>query len=226
MSAIFSSVISGDVAISSFLICMGVSVAIGLAIAITYMKTSKRYTNSFVTTLAMLPAVVQVIIMMVNGNIGAGVAVAGAFSLVRFRSIPGTAKEIGYIFIALAAGLATGMGYVAFAGIFVAMMCLLGVAYTLIGFGGKSHPHQKHLTVVIPESLDYTEIFNDVFEKYLSKQELVKVKTTNMGSLFKLSYDITLKDAKAEKTFIDELRTRNGNLEIICTRADLSQEIL
>lgn len=226
MSAIFSSVISGDVNITSFLICMGVSIVIGAAIAVTYMKTSRRYTNSFVTTLAILPAVVQVVIMMVNGNIGAGVAVAGAFSLVRFRSIPGTAKEIGYIFIALAAGLATGMGYVAFAVVFAVIMCVVGVIYTLVGFGGKSHHHQKYLTVVIPESLDYTEVFNDVFEKYLSKQELIKVKTTNMGSLFKLSYDITLKDPKKEKEFIDGLRTRNGNLEIMCTRADLSQEIL
>lgn len=226
MSAIFSSVISLNITFWSFMICIITSILVGAAIAFTYMKTSKRYTNSFVTTLAMLPAVVMVVIMMVNGNLGAGVAVAGAFSLVRFRSIPGTAKEIGYIFIALAAGLSTGMGYIAFAIIFTVIMCALGIAYTVIGFGGKHHGHKKTLTVVIPESLDYTGVFNDVFKKYLASCELINVKTTNMGSLFKLKYEIALKDPRKEKEFIDELRTRNGNLEIICSRAELNQEIL
>ena len=190
------------------------------------MKTSKRYTNSFVVTLALLPSVVMVVIMMVNGNLGAGVAVAGAFSLVRFRSIPGTAKEIGYIFIALASGLATGMGYIAFALIFTAIMCGMSILYSVIGFGGRYVANIKTLTVVVPETLDYNGIFNDVFKKYLATHELINVKTTNMGSLFKLKYEITLKDPKKEKEFIDELRCRNGNLEIICSRAELSQEIL
>ncbi|MBQ8503240.1 MAG: DUF4956 domain-containing protein [Clostridia bacterium] len=226
MSAIFSSVISLNITFWSFMGCIITSILIGAAIAFTYMKTSKRYTNSFVTTLAMLPAVVMVVIMMVNGNLGAGVAVAGAFSLVRFRSIPGTAKEIGYIFIALAAGLSTGMGYIAFAILFTLIMCGLGFGYTVLGFGGKAQGHKKSLTVVIPESLDYTGVFNDVFKKYLSSCELINVKTTNMGSLFKLKYEIALKDPRKEKEFIDELRTRNGNLEIICSRAELNQEIL
>lgn len=226
MSGIFQSVISLNITIFSFLACIVSSIVIGAAIAITYMKTSKRYTNSFVVTLALLPAVVQVIIMMVNGNLGAGVAVAGAFSLVRFRSIPGTAKEIGYIFIALAAGLATGMGYIAFALIFVAIMCAMSILYTTIGFGGKHVMNKKNLTVVIPESLDYTGVFDSVFKKYLSSCELVDVKTTNMGSLFKIKYEIIMKDPKKEKEFIDELRCRNGNLEIICSRAELHQEIL
>lgn len=226
MSALFQSVLSLNITLTSFLICMLASVLIGAFVAFTYMKTSKRYTNSFVVTLAILPAVVQVVIMMVNGNLGAGVAVAGAFSLVRFRSIPGTAKEIGYIFIALASGLATGMGYVGFAVVFTLITCLLGIFYHLVGFGGKHVANKKTLTVVVPESLDYTEIFDELFEKYLSFHELVNVKTTNMGSLFKLKYEITLKDAKKEKEFIDELRTRNGNLEIICARAEINQEIL
>lgn len=226
MSAIFSSVITLNITFFSFMICTITSILIGAGIAITYMKTSKRYTNSFVTTLAILPAVVQIVIMMVNGNLGAGVAVAGAFSLVRFRSIPGTAKEIGYIFIALATGLSTGMGYIAFAIIFALIMCGVGFGYTAIGFGGKSNIHKKSLTVVIPETLDYTGVFNDIFKKYLSSCELINVKTTNMGSLFKLKYEIALKDPRKEKEFIDELRTRNGNLEIICSRAELNQEIL
>lgn len=226
MSALFQSVLSLNITISSFLICMLVSVLIGAFVAITYMKTSNRYTNSFVVTLAILPAVVQVVIMMVNGNLGAGVAVAGAFSLVRFRSIPGTAKEIGYIFIALASGLATGMGYVGFAVVFSVITCVLAIFYHLVGFGGKHVSNKKTLTVVVPESLDYTEIFDEVFEKYLLFHELVNVKTTNMGSLFKLRYEITFRDIKKEKEFIDELRTKNGNLEIICARAEINQEIL
>lgn len=226
MSALFSSVITLNITFWSFMICIITSILIGAAIAFTYMKTSKRYTNSFVTTLAMLPAVVMVVIMMVNGNLGAGVAVAGAFSLVRFRSIPGTAKEIGYIFIALAAGLSTGMGYIAFAIIFTAIMCGLGFGYTVLGFGGKTRALKKTLTVVIPESLDYTGTFNDVFKKYLASCELINVKTTNMGSLFKLKYEISFKDPKKEKDFIDALRTRNGNLEIMCSRSDLDQDIL
>ena len=226
MSGLFQSVLSLNITLNSFLICTLASVIIGAVVAITYMGTSKRYTNSFVVTLAILPAVVQVVIMMVNGNLGAGVAVAGAFSLVRFRSIPGTAKEIGFIFIALASGLATGMGYIGFAVIFTVITCLLNVLYYLIGFGGKHVSNKKSLTVVVPESLDYTEIFDDVFETYLSYHELVNVKTTNMGSLFKLKYEITLKDTKKEKEFIDALRCKNGNLEIICARAELNQEIL
>ncbi len=226
MDGIFQSVISTSITVWSFLACMLSSVIIGAAIAVTYMKTSKRYTNSFVVTLALLPAVVQVVIMMVNGNLGAGVAVAGAFSLVRFRSIPGTAKEIGYIFIALAAGLATGMGYIAFAVIFAAIMCLLSIIYNVTGFGGKHVTNKKSLTVVIPESLDYTGVFDGVFKKYLTEWDLVNVKTTNMGSLFKIKYEIAFKDVSKEKEFIDALRCKNGNLEIICSRAELNQEIL
>ena len=164
-----------------------------------------------------------------RGNVvdmAVGVAVAGAFSLVRFRSIPGTAKEIGFIFIALAAGLATGMGYIAFAIIFTVVLCAMSFVYNIIGFGGKNVSGKKKLTIVIPESLDYTGVFNDIFKKYLVSCELVNVKTTNLGSLFRLKYEIVFKDPRKEKAFIDDLRTRNGNLEIICSKAELDQEIL
>lgn len=226
LSAIFDTILTLKLTPFAFVVCTLTSIGLGAAVAFTYMKTCKRYTGSFVTTLAMIPAVVQVVIMMVNGNLGAGVAVAGAFSLVRFRSIPGTAKEIGYIFIALASGLATGMGYIAFALIFTAIMCGMSILYSVIGFGGRYVANKKTLTVVVPETLDYNGIFNDVFKKYLATHELINVKTTNMGSLFKLKYEITLKDPRKEKEFIDELRCRNGNLEIICAKAELSQEIL
>lgn len=226
MEGIFKSITSTEVTILTFLACMLASVIIGAAIAVTYMKTGKRYTKSFVVTLALLPAVVQVVIMMVNGNLGAGVAVAGAFSLVRFRSIPGTAKEIGYIFISLATGLATGMGYVAIAVVFAAIMCLLSIIYNLTGFGGKQVTNKKNLMVVIPESLDYTGVFDDVFKKYLTEWELVNVKTTNMGSLFKIKYEVVFKEASREKEFIDALRCKNGNLEIVCSRTEFNQEVL
>ena len=218
MPAIFKSVLASSITLYSFFICLFSSVIIGLAVALVYIKTEKRYSSGFVVTLALLPAVVQIIIMMVNGNLGAGVAVAGAFSLVRFRSIPGTAKEIGAIFIALAAGLATGMGYIAFAAIFALVMLLLMLVYSALKLGARAAARKKELTVVIPENLNYTAAFNDLFEKYTDYCELISVKTTNMGSLFKLKYEIRLKSEKEEKEFIDSLRCRNGNLEIMCCR--------
>jgi len=218
MPTVFQSVLSSSITLFSFFVCLITSVLIGLATALVYIKTEKRYTSGFVVTLALLPSVVQIIIMMVNGNLGAGVAVAGAFSLVRFRSIPGTAKEIGAIFVALAAGLATGMGYVAFAAIFTAIMLLLLVLYSAFRLGARANAKKKELLIVIPESLNYTKAFNDLFEKYTDHCELVSVKTTNMGSLFKLRYEIRLKNEGEEKEFIDSLRCRNGNLEIMCCR--------
>lgn len=226
METPFSSIISDSVTINIFIICTVSSLVLGALTALCYMKTSKKYTGSFVTTLAVLPAVIQVIIMMVNGNLGAGVAVAGAFSLVRFRSIPGTAKEIGAIFVALASGLATGMGYIAYAAVFTLTVCLVLILYNLISFGEKAQKGKKILTVVIPEGLDYTNCFDDIFSQYLKSNELVQSKTTNMGSLFKLRYEIVLKDSLKEKEMIDALRCRNGNLEIICSNQILSQEIL
>ena len=218
MATVFQSILTTTITPQTFLICTGVSVGLGLLIALCYMITCKKHNGGLVTTIALLPAVVQIVIMLVNGNLGAGVAVAGAFSLVRFRSIPGTAREICMIFIAVAAGLATGMGYLAFAAVFVLVMALLAVLYAKLGFGEKAARGKKSLTVVIPESLNYTEVFGDLFEQYTDEAELVSVKTTNMGSLFKLSYEIKLKDVSKEKEFLDALRTRNGNLEIMCAR--------
>ena len=218
MSTIFQSILTTSLTPATFFICTAVSVVLGLLIALCYMKTCKKHNAGFVTTIALLPAVVQIVIMLVNGNLGAGVAVAGAFSLVRFRSIPGTAREICMIFIALAAGLATGMGYLAFAVCFVIVTALLALVYARVGLGEKASKDKKSLVVVIPETLNYTEVFDDLFKEYTESNELVSVKTTNMGSLFKLSYEVKLKDASREKEFIDALRTRNGNLEIQCAK--------
>lgn len=213
---IFTSTAS-TIDVTSFLLCIAVSLLIGLFLAFVY-AYKNRYTKSFVVTLAMLPAVVCVVIMMVNGNVGAGVAVAGAFSLVRFRSVPGTARDIGTIFLAMGAGLIAGMGYLGFAVLFALVMGLCMVLYTVIGLGNSKKPClDKTLRITIPEDLNYSEVFEDLLKKYTSHYEMLSVKTTNMGSLYKLVYNITLKDSKKEKEFIDALRCRNGNLEIcIC----------
>ena len=208
--------LNGDTTITmtDFLLPVGASLILGLLLAVIHMYKN-RYSKSFVATLAILPAIVCVVIMAVNGNIGAGVAVAGAFSLVRFRSAPGTAKEIGALFLAMTAGLLTGMGYILYAALFTAIIGMVILIYQALGFGdGKGDELKKSLRVTIPEDLDYTGVFDEVFEKYTTDHKLVSSKTSNMGSMFKLTYDVTLKTADIEKEFIDRLRCRNGNLEI------------
>ena len=208
----------------SFLLCTLMSLVLGAVVAVSHMFKN-TYSKSFVITLALLPAVVQMVIMLVNGNLGAGVAVAGTFSLVRFRSAPGTAKEICSIFLAMAVGLATGMGYLGTAALFTAVLCLASILYTVAGFGG-GRSDEKDLKITIPESLDYNGMFEDLFNDYTSSRELLQVRTTDMGSLYKLHYRIVLKDAAKEKEFIDELRCRNGNLEISCGKVAVNREDL
>lgn len=205
---------------AEFLTCLGVSLGIGLILAALY-QYHTRYTHSFVVTLALLPAVVCVVIMMVNGNVGTGVAVAGTFSLVRFRSAPGTAREICAIFLAMAAGLIAGMGYLGYA---VLCTLVLGGAELLFRMlsakadGGASLYKTLHIT--IPEDLDYSDVFDEPLREFTREYELTSVKTTNMGSLFRLTYNITLRDSRTEKTLIDRLRCRNGNLEITVSKQE------
>ncbi|SCW37734.1 protein of unknown function [Ruminococcaceae bacterium YRB3002] len=205
---------STTVTLTGFLIPVAASLVLGLVLALVHMYHNK-YSRSFVATLAILPAIVCVVIMAVNGNIGAGVAVAGAFSLVRFRSAPGTAREIGALFMAMTAGLLTGMGYIIYAALFTLIICAAILAYQALGFGGsKNEELRKSLRITIPEDLDYTGVFDEIFEKYTTEHKLISSKTSNMGSMFRLTYDVTLKDPAIEKDFIDKLRCRNGNLEI------------
>ncbi len=210
------SIIGTQITLSIFGICTAVSLILGVATALVGMFRSKC-TQSFAVALAILPAVVQVVIMLVNGNVGAGVAVAGAFSLVRFRSAPGTAREIAVIFLAMAIGLATGMGYVVLAVLFFLVAGGLLLLLTLLNFGG-SDPAERVLRITIPENLDYDGLFDDLFAKYVRSFSLEKVKTTNMGTLYELQYRIILKDDRVPKAFFDELRCRNGNLNIVCSR--------
>ena len=208
------------ISVSNFLICVGSALIVGLIIAALY-SFKTRCTKSFAATLALLPAVVCVVIMMVNGNVGAGVAVAGAFSLVRFRSVPGTAREIGAIFLAMGAGLICGMGYIAYAVLFSVVLSVVSLIYSYFDFGiGKKSALYKTLHITIPEDLDYTGVFEDLLNEYASKWELVQVKTTNMGSLFRLTYNLTLRTGAKEKELIDKLRCRNGNLEITVSKQE------
>ena len=218
LSSIYDTQAAAEVSMSQFALATGVSLLLALVIAAAYMQGT-RYTKSFVITLALLPAIICVIIMMVNGSIGTGIAVAGAFSLVRFRSVPGTAKEICTLFLAMASGLITGTGYLGIAAIFTAVMCLAFLILGKIDFGSKRNADRyKSFRIVVPEDLDYTGVFKDVFSEYTSSCELVQVKTVNMGSMFRLTYDVVLKDPAREKELIDRIRCRNGNLEINVSR--------
>lgn len=225
---IFNSVLSNQSTASFteglFFLCLGASIAFGLIIAFVYSFRNST-SKSFVMTLALLPAIVQVVIMLVNGSIGAGIAVMGAFNLVRFRSVPGSAKEICSIFLAMAVGLTTGMGYLLLAGILVVVICTIQLIFSFIKIGDKTSV-KKELRITIPESLDYTGVFDELFEQYTKSNELVEIKTANMGSLYKLRYIVILKEQSQEKQFIDDLRCRNGNLEISCCRTAFNQETL
>lgn len=213
-----NSILGSEITLPVFLICTGVSLLLGLGTALLCMyKSSGSRSQSFVLTLAMLPAIVQMVIMLVNGNIGAGVAVAGAFTLVRFRSVPGTAREIGMIFLTMAIGLATGMGYVVLAVIFFLIMAVFSLALTCLHFGEESS-HERELKITIPESLDYDGLFDDLFRKYTLSARLDRVKTSNMGTLYELDYRIVLRGETVPREFLDEIRCRNGNLNIVCGR--------
>ncbi len=218
--SVFDVTASVNINITDFTICMVSSIILGVFMAKMYALKTKS-TKSFVVTLALLPLAVAMVIIMVNGNIGAGVAVAGAFSLVRFRSVPGTAKEIVAIFTAMCTGLTIGMGYIGFAILFAVIACVFSLFLNLTNFGEEKNNGSRTLQITIPENLNYTDVFDDIFNNYTKDAKLITAKTTNMGSLFKLSYEIELRDVSYEKQFVDELRCRNGNLEIIIGKQEL-----
>lgn len=218
-----NSILGTELTLTSFLICTGVSLLLGVGTALVASYRS-RSTQSLAITLAILPAVVQAVIMLVNGSIGAGIAVAGAFSLVRFRSAPGTAREIAAIFLAMAIGLATGMGYVGLAVLLFLILAGAMLALTALRFGQKEDAG-RILKITIPEDLDYDGLFDDLFERYTTAHTLEKVKTTNMGTLYELRYRITLRQEPVPKVFLDELRCRNGNLDITCCREESHESL-
>ena len=217
----FQSIFAGGVITTGdVFLALGAALVAGIVFAtLCFIKT--RSTKSFLVATALLPMVVALVIILVNGNVGAGIAIAGAFSLVRFRSAPGTAKEICVIFVAMAAGLAFGMGYLAYGAIFLLICGVFLLLAEIFKFWEKKPVlREKHVRITIPESLDYTNVFDDIFEKYTEKYDLVKVKTTNMGSMFRVEYDIVMKDVAQEKEMVDEIRIRNGNLEVAVQRSD------
>ena len=198
------------------MLAIGVSLLLGLVIAKVY-QFKTVYSKSFVMSLALLPTLIAIVIFLVNGSLGAGVAVMGAFSLIRFRSAPGGAKELVSIFLVMTIGIAIGMGYLVFATVFTLIMSLAMLLLEVVNFGQMKHS-MRQLTVVIPESLDYESIFDDIFNKAANHVELANVKTSDMGSLFKIKYILQLNGRMTEKELIDALRTRNGNLEIAISR--------
>ncbi len=235
----FDTVITAEVTGLAFFECLVSSIILGAIISLIY-SFRNSVSNTFMITLIVIPSIVQMVIMLVNDSVGTGVAVAGAFSLVRFRSAPGNGREIACIFLAMAVGIATGMGYLAFAFIFVIVIGIIMMAYALVTestFGkgngtyssvasfisGKGTNVRKELRITVPESLDFGSAFDDLFRKYLKRCELTEVRTSNMGSLYKLRYEVVFIDPNEEKAFIDDLRCRNGNLEIACSRAEFSK---
>lgn len=214
---------SGTLSISTALICMGAAIIFGIIIALVHMYSTKCSKN-FAITIAVLPLLVQVVIMMVNGNLGTSIAILGSFSLIRFRSMQGNSRELVSIFFAMAIGLAVGMGHIMYAFVFTLITSLALIILQESSFGMKKN-NEKSLKVTIPENLDYTNIFDDIFDKYTNNIELNKIKTTNMGSMFELSYNISLKNNINEKDFIDEIRTRNGNLTVNLGRVSTENEL-
>ena len=207
------SILTRPLEVNNLLVCLGVAALLGILTAIVFTYKS-RHSASFALTLALLPMTVAVIILLVNGNIGTGVAVAGAFALVRFRSVPGTAREIAAIFTEMALGLALGMGYVGLAVLFFALVAVLTVALTAIRFGAPS-VREKQMRITVPENVDYETVFSDIFRAHNVRAELERVRTTNMGTLFEVTYALKLPNGRVPKAFIDDLRTRNGNLNIV-----------
>ena len=209
----FNSILNGNLTLINFTICILTSFVLGLVVALVHAKTNRTNKN-FISTLVVLPSLVSIVILLVNGNLGTAVAVGGAFSLVRFRSIPENSKEILSVFFAMAIGLSIGTGYIAYSIIFTLVASLIILILNLVHFGENKN---KILKVCIPENLDYTEVFNDIFGEYVESYELTGAKTINMGSMFELTYLINTKNNINEKDFIDKIRVKNGNLKISLT---------
>lgn len=209
--------------IATALLAAGVALILGIALAISHAKTSQT-TKGMMTALAVLPVLVMAVMIMINGNLGTSIAILGAFSLIRFRSVAGRAKDLIAVFAAMMIGLACGMGHVLFATIIMAIYIVMTVLFTYTHFLEPDH-HERVLKIVIPEDLDYDDVFNDIFQKYTTRAELVRMKTMNMGSLYKLTYNVKIKHGIKEKEFLDEIRTRNCNLKILLSEPCCEEDI-
>ena len=218
--SIFSTT-AASISMENWIVCIGVAIILGVIISFVHKLTTKT-TPNFLLTLAILPVLVQVVILLINGNLGTSLAVAGAFSLIRFRSMPGNSKEIISVFWAMAIGLALGMGYVVFALVVTLIVAVLMIIINKVT-NKITDLSERKLKIIIPENLDYEEVFNDIFPKYTDKINLEKVKTTNMGSMYELQYIVSIKKDIKEKDFLDEIRVRNGNMLVMLERQELSE---
>ncbi len=219
---LFSSIFTGSFTVNQFLIALIVSIVLGFLVSLYYMF-NEEHSSSLASTLVLIPAVECIVIMMINDNLGAGIAVAGSFSLIRFRSIKGTAKELTCIFISMAIGIMCGTGYVTLGALFVVIVLIVGFLLKFVGYGdNKGHCMLK---ITVPESLNYNGMFDETLNKYAKSYKLVSVKTVNLGSLFRIEYDLNMKDMNNTKAMIDELREKNGNLEILCALDCYGEEL-
>ncbi len=219
---LFSSIFTGSFTVNQFLIALIVSIVLGFLVSLYYMF-NEEHSSSLASTLVLIPAVECIVIMMINDNLGAGIAVAGSFSLIRFRSIKGTAKELTCIFISMAIGIMCGTGYVTLGALFVIIVLIVGFLLKFVGYGdNKGHCMLK---ITVPESLNYNGMFDETLNKYAKSYKLVSVKTVNLGSLFRIEYDLNMKDMNNTKAMIDELREKNGNLEILCALDCYGEEL-
>ena len=224
MTNIFGSIFANNLTLGTFLIAVVASIILGFIVAITFMYKN-TYTKSFISALILIPAIETVVIMLVNDNIGVGLSVAGSFALIRFRSVKGNAKELLAIFLAMTIGIICGTGYIALAVIFTLLLCIVIFVLALTDFG-KQSDNDRYLKITIPESLNYEEAFDEVLNRYTRSYELDGIKTLALGSIFRLDYKIIMKDSKQLKDMINELRTRNGNLEIMCGKNSTNRDEL
>ncbi len=219
---LFNTIFTGSFTVNQFLIALIVSIVLGFLVSLYYMF-NEEHSSSLASTLVLIPAVECIVIMMINDNLGAGIAVAGSFSLIRFRSIKGTAKELTCIFISMAIGIMCGTGYVTLGALFVVIVLIVGFLLKVVGYGdNKGHCILK---ITVPESLNYNGMFDETLNKYAKSYKLVSVKTVNLGSLFRIEYDLNMKDMNNTKAMIDELREKNGNLEILCALDCYGEEL-
>lgn len=225
LESIFTSATAETLTLGTAILIIVSALALGLVISLVYMVTHKKesYTSGFIVALIMLPAIIAMIIYLVGNNVARAFSLAGAFSLIRFRSAPGNSRDIAYVFFTLGVGLACGMGYIAYAALFAAMMCLVMVVLTRLRFGSRSSQSML-LKIVIPEHMDFDGVFDGVLDEYTTACRLIKVKTTEFGSLFEITYDVTMKNAAPAKQLIDRLRCLNGNMNVVLMANQLNEE--
>ena len=222
--SLFSSIFTSTFTLGQFLIAVLASMVLGFVVSIYYMFRN-TYSKSFVPSLILIPAIECVVIIMINGNMGAGIAVAGSFALIRFRSARGSAKDLTAIFMAMTIGIICGTGYIGIAVLFTLIVCAVRMFLSFVKYG-ECDGQMRYLKITVPENLNYDEAFEEVLDNYCSSYEIEKVKTLSLGSLFRVDYSIVMKDTSKIKAMIDDLRIRNNNLEIVCGKEAVSKEEL